>query len=135
MSVTKNVALFNLILQAVLIAGVFVGAGLALRRRFKQHCLLMRVLMGVQIVLIGTIMGPQFVRYFPRPSNISAFDTVLIIHHTLGLLALVLWVYINLAFTGVVKAPRRYTWFMRTAATSWTISLAMGAYVFWYLWR
>jgi hypothetical protein len=89
---------------------------------------------GVQILLIGIIMAPQLARYVSNWSGFSALTVELIVHHVLGLVALALWIYINLALTGVVKAPRRYTWFMRGALVSWVASLALGAYLFWYLW-
>ena len=133
--VTRNVAVFNLVAQAILIAGVLLGAWLARKRKFDRHCLLMRVLMGVQIVLIGAIMAPQLARYLRSWSGFSAFTVELIVHHVLGLVALALWIYINLAMTGVVRAPRRYTWFMRSALAAWVVSLGLGAYLFWYIWR
>jgi len=135
MGVTKNVAIFNLTVQVILIVGVFAGAWLGWRRKLVRHCLFMRVLMGAQILLIGIIMAPQFARYVRHLSGFSAFSVGLIVHHVLGLVALALWVYVNLALTGVVNAPRRYTWFMRSALASWTLSLGLGAYLFWYVWR
>jgi hypothetical protein len=96
---------------------------------------MMRVLMGAQILLIGIIMAPQFARFMANWSGFSVFTIELIVHHVLGLIALAVWIYINLAFTGVVRAPRRYTWYMRSALVSWVASLGFGAYVFWYLWR
>jgi hypothetical protein len=133
MGVTKGVAIVNLVIQAILIAGVFAGAWLAWRRKLRWHCRVMRTVMGAQIVLIGIIMAPQLARHFP--TNLSWFSAGLLVHHTLGLVALALWIYINLAFTGAVRAPRRYTWFMRSALASWTISLGLGGYVFWDIWR
>jgi hypothetical protein len=135
MSVTKNVAVFNLLVQVVLIIGVCVGAWLGRRRKFGRHCLLMRVLMGAQILLIGIIMAPQLGRYIRDWSGFSSFTVVLIVHHVLGLVALALFVYINLAMAGIAKAPRRYRWFMWSALVSWVASLGLGAYLFWYIWR
>jgi hypothetical protein len=135
MGVTKNVAIFNLIAQMALILGVCVGAWLARRRKFGRHCLLMRVLMGAQILLIGIIMAPQLARDLRGQSGFSAFTVELIVHHVFGLVALALWIYINLAMTGVVKAPRRYKWFMWSALASWAVSLGLGTYLFWYIWR
>jgi hypothetical protein len=132
--VTRNVALFNLVVQLVLIVGVLVGAYLGRARKFSRHCLLMRLLMGAQILLIGIIMAPQLGRYLRGWSGFSAFTTELIVHHVLGLVALALWIYINLAMPGVVRAPRRYGWFMWGALASWVASLALGVYLFWYLW-
>lgn len=135
MAVTRNVALFNLIMQLVLVAGVLVGAYLGRTRKFSRHCLLMRTLMGAQILLIGLIMAPQLGRYLRGWSGLSAFMAELLVHHLLGLVALALWIYINLAMAGVVRPPRRYALFMWSALTSWVASLALGVYLFWYLWR
>ena len=135
MGVTKNVAIFNLVVQSILIVGVCAGAWLARHRKFGRHCLLMRVLMGAQILLIGMIMAPQLARYVRDWSGFSTFTVGLIVHHVLGLVALALWIYINLAMTGVAKAPRRYKRFMWTALASWVVSLGLGAYLFWYVWR
>jgi uncharacterized protein YneF (UPF0154 family) len=135
MGVTRSVAIFNLIVQVILIVGVLAGAFLARRRSFGRHCMIMRVLMGVQILLIGIIMAPQLARYATNWSGFSAFTAGLIVHHVLGLAALALWIYINLALTGVVKAPRRYTWLMRSALISWVASLGLGGYLFWHIWR
>jgi hypothetical protein len=134
-AVTRNVALSNLVVQVILIAGVFAGAFVARRRRFGRHCLIMRVLMGVQILLIGIVMAPQLARYISDWSGFSTFTVELLVHHALGVIALALWIYVNLAITGVVRAPRRYIWFMRSALVSWVASLGLGAYLFWYIWR
>jgi hypothetical protein len=133
--VTRNLAVFNLVVQLVLILGVFVGAYLGRTRRFSRHCLLMRLLMSGQILLIAIVMAPQLGRYLSNWSGFSAFIAVLILHHVLGLAALALWIYINLAMAGTVRAPHRYTWLMWSALTTWAASLALGAYVFWYIWR
>jgi hypothetical protein len=135
MRVTSSVATFNLVVQVVLIAGVFAGSWLVSRRKLRQHCLVMRVLMGVQILLIGVIMAPQLGRYIRNWSGFSRFTVELIVHHVLGLVALALWIYINLAFAGVIKRPHRYTWLMRGALATWIVSLGLGVHLFWYLWR
>lgn len=133
-NVTRNVATFNLLVQVVLIVGVFAGAYLGWARKFDRHCLMMRVMMGVQILLIGIIMAPQMGRFVKNWGGLSSFYAELIVHHVLGLIALALWIYVNLAMWGVVKAPRRYTWFMRSALAAWVASLALGCHLFLYLW-
>jgi hypothetical protein len=135
MVVTKGLATFNLIVQAILIVAALAGASLAWRHKFGRHCLFMRAAIGAQILVIGIIMAPQLARYLSHWHGFSAFTLEIIIHHVFGLIVLGLWIYINLAFTGVVKAPRRYTWFMRSALTSWLIALGFGIYLYWYIWR
>lgn len=135
MNVTRGVAVFDLAAQAALIVGVLAGAYLGRKREFRPHCLVMRVLMGGQILLIGVIMAPQLGRYLRDWNGFSAFAVEYLVHHTLGLVTLGLWIYINLAMAGVARAPRRYTWFMRGALASWVTSLALGVLLFWYSWR
>jgi hypothetical protein len=135
MVMTKGLATFNLVVQIVLIVAALTGATLAWRRKFGRHCLVMRVAIAAQIIVIGVIMAPQLARYLSHWNGFSTFTVEIIIHHVFGLIVLGLWIYINLAFTGVVKAPRSYTWFMRSALTSWLISLGLGIYLYWYIWR
>ena len=135
MGVTKGVATFNLVIQVILIVGALTGATLAWKHKFSRHCLLMRVLMGAQILVIGIIMAPQLSRYVSHWHGFSTFNVELIIHHVFGLIALALWIYINLAFTGVVKAPRRYRWYMRSALASWLFSLGLGIYLYGHIWQ
>lgn len=135
MVMTKGLATFNLVVQVVLIVAALTGATLAWRHKFGRHCLVMRVAIAAQIIVIGVIMAPQLARYLSHWSGFSTFMVEIIIHHVFGLIVLGLWIYINLAFTGVVKAPRSYTWFMRSALTSWLITLGLGIYLYWYIWR
>jgi hypothetical protein len=135
MDVTRGVATFNLVVQAVLIVAALGGATLAWRHRFSRHCLLMRTAIAAQILVIGIIMAPQLARYLGHWNGWSTFIVEIIVHHVFGLIVLGLWIYINLAFTGVVKAPRRYTWFMRSALASWLISLGLGIYLYGHIWR
>jgi hypothetical protein len=135
MSMTKGLATFNLVVQVILIVAALTGASLAWRRRFSHHCLLMRAAIAAQILVIGIIMAPQLARYLGHWGGFSPFMVEIIVHHVLGLVVLGLWIYINLAFTGVVKAPRRYTWFMRSALASWLLTLGLGIYLYWYIWR
>ena len=135
MVVTKGLATFNLVAQAILIVAALTGATLAWRRRFGRHCLFMRFAIGAQILVIGIIMAPQLARYLIHWNGFSTFMVEIIVHHVFGLVVLGLWIYVNLAFTGVVKAPRRYTWFMRSALASWLIALGLGIYLYWYIWR
>ena len=136
MDVTRGVATFNLVAQVVLMVALLVGSLLAWRGRLRQHCWIMRAAIVAQLLLIGVIMAPQIGRYYKHWSGFSRFTTELVVHHTFGAIALLLAIYVNLAFVGVVfKRPRRFAWVMRATLLTWAVSLGLGIHLFWYLWR
>jgi uncharacterized membrane protein YozB (DUF420 family) len=59
----------------------------------------------------------------------------MIVHHTLGVVVVVLFVYFNLAQTGVAKSPKRLRPYMRSALVLWLLVLAMGLHLYVYIWR
>ena len=81
---TSSLALANVVLQVVLIAAALTAFLFARRRRLKRHCLIMRVSVGVQIVLIAALMAPSLGAYLRHWSGWSWFTAEIIIHHTLG---------------------------------------------------
>jgi hypothetical protein len=135
MHVTSGVATFNLLAQIVLMLILLVGSWLAYRGKLVPHCLVMRAAIVIQLLLIGIIMAPQVGRYYANWSGFSGFTTELIVHHAFGAAALVLAIYINLAFSGIVRRPLRFAWVMRATFLAWAVSLALGIHLFWYLWR
>jgi hypothetical protein len=130
-----GLALANLIIQAVLIVAAITGTIVARMRRLRRHCLIMRVATGIQILAIGIVMAPSLGSYIRHWHGWSRFTAEIVIHHTLGAIVILLFIYINLAFTGVVKAPRSFKPYMITALTLWLITLGMGIYLYWYIWR
>jgi hypothetical protein len=135
MTVTPHVALANLIIQCVLVVWVAVGSSIALRRRYRRHCLIMRSAVAVQALSIGIIMAPSLASYVAHLSGWSRFVIEMVVHHALGVIVLLLFIYVNLAYLGVVRAPRRMRPFMLTALGLWVASLGLGVYLFWYIWR
>ena len=132
---THGLALTNLILQVLLIATAGVAFWLARRRRLKRHCLVMRIAIGVQIILIGALMAPSLSAYVSNWSGWSRFTAEIIIHHTFGVIVVVLFIFFNLVMTGVVKYRGRLRPFMWTALVLWLASLGMGLHLYWYIWR
>lgn len=132
---THGLALANLIIQIVLIVAAVLGTIVARTRRLRRHCLIMRSAFGVQIIAIGIVMAPALAGYLRSWHGWSWLTSLIVVHHTLGVIVILLFAYINLAFTGVVTAPRSYRPFMLTALALWVISLAMGIYLYWYIWR
>lgn len=135
MQVTSGVATFNLLAQIVLMVALLWASWLAMRHKLRLHCRVMRVIVAAQLLLIGVIMAPQVGRYYSQWTGFSRFTAELVIHHGFAVIALVLAIYINLAFAKVVKKPRHFDWVMRATLLAWTVSLALGIHLFWYIWR
>jgi hypothetical protein len=108
---------------------------LARRRKFKRHCLVMRVSVAVQIILIAALMAPSLSAYLTHWGGWSWFTAEIIIHHVLGVIVVLLFIYFNLALTGVVKSPKRLRPYMRSALVLWLASLALGLHLYVYVWR
>src|SRR3990170_2354385 len=91
----KTLALANLAVQILLVIMVSRAAYLAKKRKLGRHCTFMRVLVPVQIIAIAAVMLPSMLGYIENP---PPFYTEMLIHHTLGLSVIALWLYINLSF-------------------------------------
>lgn len=128
-------ALANLIVQVVLFFWVCIGAYLAATRKYLRHCLFMRIAVGLQVVAIGVFMIVPLTRYVRHWSGWSRFMAEIIIHHSLGVIVLLLFIYINLAVAGWVKAPKRLRIVMRTTLGLWLIVLVLGGYLYYHIWR
>lgn len=132
---TSSLALANTILQVVLIATALTGFLLARKRRFKRHCLVMRTSVAIQIVLIAALMAPSLGAYLSTWGGWSWFTVEIIIHHALGVVVVLMFIYFNLALTGVVRSPRRLRPYMRSALVLWLATLAMGLHLYVYIWK
>jgi hypothetical protein len=132
---TRGLALANLVLQVLLIASTLAAVWQARRMRLKRHCLVMRFTVGVEVILIAALMAPSMASYIGSWSGWSWFTTLLVVHHALGVIAVLLFIFFNLAVGRVIKYPGRLRPFMWTAFGLWVVVLAMGAYLYWYIWR
>ncbi len=122
----KTLALANLAVQILLVIMVSRAAYLAKKRKLGRHCTFMRVLVPVQIIAIAAVMLPSMLGYIENP---PPFYTEMLIHHTLGLSVIALWLYINLSF-GKVWMPRNLRTFMRTAFVLWMLALLLGLHMY-----
>jgi hypothetical protein len=132
---TSSLALTNIILQVVLIAAALTAFLFARRRRFNRHCLIMRISIGVQIILVAALMAPSLSAYLSHWGGWSWFTVEIIVHHTLGVVVVLMFIYFNLALTGVVRSPGRLRPYMRSALVLWLVTLAMGLHLYVYIWR
>jgi hypothetical protein len=132
---TRALAITNLILQVLLIVSTLAAVCLARRRRLKRHCLVMRVTVGVEVVLIAALMAPSLAAYLRNWNGWSWFTAEIVIHHILGVIAVLLFIFFNLVTTRVVSIRWRLRPFMWTAFALWIVVLAMGIHLYWYIWR
>ncbi len=132
---TRSLALTNTTVQVILIVATLAAFYLARTRRFNRHCLVMRVSVAVQIILIAALMAPSLAAYVRNWSGWSWFTATIVIHHVLGVIVVLLFIYFNLVMTGVIKVRHRLRPYMRATLVLWLITLGMGLYLYWYIWR
>ena len=131
----KTIALMNLIFQILLIAAVFGVAYLAKKKKdFRKHCIILRIAIPLQVIAIAGIMLPSMLGYIRLGQRDLLFNIEMLTHHTLGLVVILLWVYINLVFIGIVKTRGAPVLAMRVALILWVLTLLMGLHTFILLW-
>ncbi len=131
----RTLATVNLVLQALLIVSTLAAVWLARRKRLKRHCLVMRVTVGVEVVLIAAIMVPSMVGYVRPWNGWSWLIAEILVHHVLAIIAILLFIFFNLVMTRVVRFSGRLRPYMWSAFALWVVVLAMGAHLYWYIWR
>lgn len=121
----------NLALQAVLAAALFYAILLARRRNAKGHCLVLRAVMMAQIVAILALMSPAMLTILEPGRPDGLFRAEILLHHTIGLAVIPLWLYINLASMRIIGiwASLPLSLAMRAAAGLWIASLLMGFHI------
>lgn len=131
-----TLAVANLIAQLLLMIAVFVAVYLAKRRRaLSKHCIIMRVAVPLQIITIAGVMLPSMLGFIKNEPLGAIFSTEILIHHTLGLVVVALWVYINLVFVGIMnKGRRRIVVAMRLAFISWVLTFLLGLHMYVLIW-
>jgi hypothetical protein len=121
----------NLVIQMILVLVLYVASRLAMGGDFKKHCTLMRIAVPVQILTVMGVMLPSMYGYLRNTSTTSLFDSEILIHHSLGLVVVFLWIYINVIFMGILKPAIKIRTMMRLALICWTISLILGLHLYW----
>ncbi len=124
----------NLGFQLVLAAAIGYAAFLATRKQLDRHCRVMRFAIAGQILSIAVVMLPNLIRLVDALPVNTGNGLLMWGHHSLGLLVVGLWIYINLVMTGKITAKGRLIGIMRLALVSWLASLILGIYIFSLLW-
>jgi hypothetical protein len=126
-----NLSIINLAVQMALLLIVLTAVYLARRKNnFKAHCMILRIAIPLQIVMVAAIMLPLMLGYIEHFRSSLIFNLELFTHHTLGLMVIALWIYVNLVVSGKIKAWGRLFITMRIAFLAWMLALALGLHLF-----
>lgn len=126
----KTLALANLGIQIFLIAFVFQAVYFVKKGNPVKHCAMVRIAVPLQVLAIIAVMLPSLLGYIEFKPLGALFNAELLIHHTLGLLVIVLWIYINLVFSNIIRMPRNFRAFMRAAFGLWLLALVLGLHIY-----
>ncbi len=120
----------NLILQLILAAALGFAVFLAKKKNFQKHCLVLRLAVTAQIMIVLALMSPAMALILVPGRPNGLFQAEVLLHHGLGLAVVLLWIYINLVYLGRLKdrlATRRA---MQAAAGLWVASLILGFHIY-----
>lgn len=126
----KTIAEINLGIQLLLTLVLISAVYLAKNKKFSNHCKVMRITVPVQILAILAIMLPSMDGYLVHGTPSPLFRAEMLVHHSIGLAIIVLWVYINLIFLKYLRPRFRIRTAMRLALSLWVLSLVMGIHMF-----
>ena len=134
MTAVRAFALANFILQIALVAVLVYARFLSVKKNLEKHCAVMRIVVPVQLVAVGTVMGPSLIGYANSQALVPWFYTEVVIHAVFGLTIVGIWVFVNLAQMGVIKFQGRLQGIMRTAFFLWLASFAIGVHIYAKIW-
>ena len=130
----KIQAMINLAVQVLLIITVSGAVFLAKKGNLGKHCAVIRVAVPLQIIAIAVVMLPSMLGYIETGQQNTFFNIEMYVHHTLGLIVITIWIYINLVFAGVMRVRGRLATAMRVALVAWILALVIGIYMYLLIW-
>lgn len=130
----KTQAMINLTIQVLLIIMVSGAVFLVKKRNLRKHCVVMRVAVLLQIIAIASVMLPSMLGYIENEQRGIFFNIEMLVHHTLGLIVIAIWIYINLVFAGVMRIRIRLETAMRLALASWILAIIIGLHMYFLIW-
>ena len=130
----KTQAMINLTIQVLLIMTVSGAVFLVKKRNLGKHCVVIRVAVLLQIIAIAAVMLPSMLGYIENEQRGIFFNIEMLVHHTLGLIVIAIWIYINLVFAGVMRIKVSLKIAMRLALASWILALIIGLHMYFLIW-
>jgi len=128
----KTLATINFLVQALLLVTVLVAVYLARKGQLIRHCNVMRVAVVLQLLTIISLMLPAMLGYVKHPRQ-PAFQTEMLVHHSLGAVVILLWIYINLAVTRRVRVVGKLATYMWAAFIIWVAAFPLGLHLYFQL--
>jgi hypothetical protein len=120
----------NLILQLILAAALGFAIFQAKKKNFQRHCLVLRLAVIAQILAILALMSPALGQILEPGRPDGLFRAEVLVHHGLGLVVVLIWIYINLVYMGRMRARLAPKLAMQAAAGLWVSSLILGFHIY-----
>lgn len=122
--------LINLSIQLILILLLNYATFLAKTRDLHKHCTIIRIATGIQIAAIVAVMWEPMLGYLRNNAHDTSFNVELLIHHSLGILLILLWIYINLVFARVIRLRGNLRDIMKLAYVVWMFTFILGLHIY-----
>jgi putative membrane protein len=130
----KTQIIVNLTIQVLLIMTISGAVYLVKKRNLGKHCAVMRISLLVQMIAIAGVMLPSMLGYIEHEQRGAFFNIEMLAHHALGLAVIVIGIYINLAFAGVMRIWGRLVSAMRLVLALWILALIIGLHMYLIIW-
>lgn len=130
----KTQVIVNLTIQVLLIMTISGAVCLVKKRNLGRHCAFMRISLLVQMIAIAGVMLPSMLGYIEHEQRGVFFNIEMLAHHALGLAVIVIGIYINLAFGGVIRIWGRLVSAMRLVLALWILALIIGLHMYLIIW-
>jgi hypothetical protein len=127
---TKNLAIINLTIQIFFVILLSYAAFLAKKMDLRKHCKIIRIAVFLQIAAIGAVMLPSMLGYIENGAPGVLFNTEILFHHTMGILVIGLWTYINLVYAKIIRWPGNFKSIMRSAFVLWILAFIIGMHLY-----
>jgi uncharacterized membrane protein YozB (DUF420 family) len=136
MSYYQVAATISLILQIVVLVLLFAGVGLKVRKKFRQHGIVMLTAVVLHTITILVVMIPSFILGFSSPGSIDFANTLVVatlVHGFVGIAALLLgvWLVASWRLKADMKTCFAKKGIMRLTITIWLIALFLGIFIYW----
>jgi putative membrane protein len=126
----KNLALINLSVQLFLILLLNYATFLAKKKDLHKHCTFIRIAAIIQIAAIVAVMWEPMLGYLGNDAQGVLFNMELLIHHSLGIFLILLWIYINLVYARYIRSRGNLRNIMKLAYIVWTFTFILGLHIY-----
>lgn len=123
----KTLIMINLIVQIFLVILLSYASFIVRKKDLRKHCSINRIAVIIQIAAILFFMLPSMLG---SVKNGILFNFEILFHHTLGIVLIGLWIYINLVYSGIIKWPDNFKLFMRSAYILWILAFIVGLHIY-----